>query len=297
MAMQAVTTEREPGVDWVPGDGIPWVCPQCWFILGVSSVPQSVALRNMRAHIASGHIKQIENSDDEAQEQLDAQCGELQAEEGESDGCSAPSHSSIRRKVWKVGDLRRDRKDIECEECHKLFRDDRIERHLFLRHGIQPQSPQTHRSALPSILRQPASVAHLDISPVPVEKLAFVLLRPGKWEIDDVIQHYREQHRHRPEIFGGRVIDYRRIEALKTLGPVKCYVGNDLWSGYVVFEFKGTGPVVLDCPVEGNAIYVLSGDWKKMVGHSKAYLRNVYPNSYIKIAHKGDWLDRVLQAL
>jgi len=93
-----------------------------------------------------------------------------------------------------VGDLRRDRKDIECEECHKLFRDDRIERHLFLRHGIQPQSPQKHRSALPSILRQPASVAHLDISPVPVEKLAFVLLRPGKFEFTEQILTLDELH-------------------------------------------------------------------------------------------------------
>ena len=93
-----------------------------------------------------------------------------------------------------MGDLRRDRKDIECEECHKLFRDDRIERHLFLRHGIQPQSPQKHRSALPSILRQPASVAHLDISPVPVEKLAFVLLRPGKFEFTEQILTLDELH-------------------------------------------------------------------------------------------------------
>ena len=78
---------------------------------------------------------------------------------------------------------------------------------------------------------------------------------------------------------------------------MKCYIGNELWDGYVVFEFGGTKKVVLECPVEGNATYVLSGDWKRMVGHSKAYLRQEFPNSCTKIVHKGDWLDRIRYSL
>ena len=132
---------------------------------------------------------------------------------------------------------------------------------------------------------------------LPVERLTFELLRPGTWDIDDVIRHYRAQARSRPDLYSGRVIDYGRLEALKKLRPVKCYVGKELWDGYVVFEFNQTRHVVLECPVEGNAIYVLTGDWKRMVGHSKAYLRQEYPDSYIKVVHKGDWLDRVRYAL
>jgi hypothetical protein len=49
--------------------------------------------------------------------------------------------------------------------------------------------------------------------------------------------------------------------------------------------------------MEGNATYVLTGDWKRMAGHSKAHLRQEYPDSYIKVVHKGDWLDRVRYAL
>jgi hypothetical protein len=46
-----------------------------------------------------------------------------------------------------------------------------------------------------------------------------------------------------------------------------------------------------------DATYVLSGDWKRMVGHSKAYLRLEYRNSYTKVVHNGDWLSRVRYAL
>jgi hypothetical protein len=41
----------------------------------------------------------------------------------------------------------------------------------------------------------------------------------------------------------------------------------------VVFEFGYSRRVVLECPIEGNATYILSGNWKKQVGHSKLYLR------------------------
>ena len=57
------------------------------------------------------------------------------------------------------------------------------------------------------------------------------------------------------------------------------------------------GTLYSSAPWEGNATYVLTGDWKRMVGHSKAYLRQEYPNSYTKVVHKGDWLDRVRYAL
>src|SRR5882724_5108944 len=56
------------------------------------------------------------------------------------------------------------------------------------------------------------------------------------------------------------------LEQWKKLRPAKCYIGNELWDGYVVFEFGSTKNVVLECPVEGNATYVLSGEWKCMVG-------------------------------
>ncbi len=88
-----------------------------------------------------------------------------------------------------------------------------------------------------------------------------------------------------------------RLEKIASLSPVRCYIGKEAWHGYVVFEFKNAGRVVLECPIEGNATYVLSGDWKIMVNHTKAELRQEYANRYTRIVHKGAWLDRIRQAL
>jgi len=161
-----------------------------------------------------------------------------------------------------------------------MVRADRLERHIA--HVHPSQSRPLHGPPLPLPPPPARPTPSLQFAPeIPVERLAFELLSPGTRDIDDVIQHYRAQARNRPDVYSDRVIDYGRLEALKKLRPVKCYVGKELWDGYVVFEFGQTRHVVLECPVEGNATYVLTGDWKRMVGHSKAYLRHEYPNSYI----------------
>ncbi|MCL4849795.1 MAG: hypothetical protein KJZ78_00250 [Bryobacteraceae bacterium] len=188
---------------------------------------------------------------------------------------------------------------VQCPHCPNPVREDRLQRHIDKVHGKRPAPAKA--PSIPSVpavppQSQPATTNSF-VPDIPIERLSFELLRPGTWDIDDVIRHYRAQARTRPELYLDRVIDYGRLEALKKLRPVKCYIGRELWDGYVVFEFNGTRNVVLECPVEGNATYVLSGDWKRMVGHSKAYLREHYPHSYTKVVHKGDWLDRVRYAL
>ena len=41
----------------------------------------------------------------------------------------------------------------------------------------------------------------------------------------------------------------------------------------------------------------LSGDWKAMISHSKAEIRQSFRNRYSKVVHKGEWLRRVRDAL
>ena len=168
--------------------------------------------------------------------------------------------------------------------------------------GDDEDDPQLRVSDdLPSKSRalSPAPIVAPPITPteMAVELLSFELLPPGSWEIDDVIRYYHAQARNRPAVFRGRTLDFGRIQALKSLRPIKCYIGHELWEGYVVFEFSETKRVVLDCPVEGNAVYVISGDWKRLVELSKGHLRSKYRSQYTKIIHKGDWLDRVRSAL
>jgi hypothetical protein len=127
--------------------------------------------------------------------------------------------------------------------------------------------------------------------------LPFTLLPPGTWDIRQVVEHYRKAAHDFPTGFQGRDIDMARLEKIKSLNPVRCYIGKESWHGYVVFEFKNSQRVVLECPIEGNATYILSGNWKAMVYHTKAELRQEYANRYTKVVHKGAWLDRIRQAL
>ena len=132
---------------------------------------------------------------------------------------------------------------------------------------------------------------------VPTHRLPFILLPPGEWDFRDVVEHYRKASHTFPTGLLGRQIDNSRLEKIASLRPLSCYIGKESWSGYVVFEFSGSNCVVLECPFEGNATYVLWGDWKAMVGHTKAEIRSEFENRYTKIVHKGDWLPRIREAL
>ena len=98
-----------------------------------------------------------------------------------------------------------------------------------------------------------------------------------------------------PAGFKGKVPDWQRIREIKKLKPVKCYVGKKMWEGYTVYTFRRTTNVVLECPFEGNATYILGENWKSKVRHTKQYVRQHY--KYNKIVHKGEWLDRVRDSL
>ncbi len=101
--------------------------------------------------------------------------------------------------------------------------------------------------------------------------------------------------RRMPADFIGKQPDWQRIREIKKLKPVKCYVGKRMWEGYTVYTFKRTTNVVLECPFEGNATYVLDRNWEREVRHTKQYVRQHY--DYRKIVHKGGWLARVHDSL
>jgi len=132
---------------------------------------------------------------------------------------------------------------------------------------------------------------------LPTHRLPFTLLPPGTWDIRQVVEHYHQIARHDVNGWNARDLDPTRLEKIARLRPVRCYVGKDSWTGYVVFEFSHTKQVVLECPIEGNATYVLSGDWRRMVSHTKAEIRRQYARHYIRVVHKGDWQNRIRGAL
>jgi hypothetical protein len=76
------------------------------------------------------------------------------------------------------------------------------------------------------------------------------------------------------------------------------YYGKKAWLSYCVYEFSNSTRVVLESPVKGNATYVLSSEWKKMIHLHKAEIRNEYHGKYVRVFHTGDyWLRRVDRAV
>lgn len=132
---------------------------------------------------------------------------------------------------------------------------------------------------------------------IPTSRLTFTLLPPGTWQISQVIEYLNKNQNQISKGAGARALDLSRIRKLQTLKPTRCHVGAKSWLGYVLFEFANSRRVVLECPFEGNATYILSGDWHQMVFATKAELRQRFADRFTKIIHKAGWLNRIRMAL
>ena len=143
-----------------------------------------------------------------------------------------------------------------------------------------------------------ASCHSLDTAATPAstfaKRLPFVLLPPGTWSLEKVVDHYRHVERGFPAT---RRILWSRIEDIVSLKPTQWYTGDKSWTGYSVFEFAGTNRVVLECPIENNATYILAGDWRKMVCLTKQEIRKRFTDCSRKLVHKDNWLNCVRRAL
>jgi hypothetical protein len=126
---------------------------------------------------------------------------------------------------------------------------------------------------------------------------SFIILPPGEeWQFREVFEHYRKQSDYH-SLFGGG-LDWSRIDRIvAALNPKLGRVGVESWLGYAVYEFSYTHRVVLECPREGNATYVLWGDWKNMIHLSKGELRSFHPDKHVRLFHTGDWLHKIELAL
>jgi len=128
---------------------------------------------------------------------------------------------------------------------------------------------------------------------IPVGYLDFELLPKESSDINGIISHLRGIQAKGISNYHGQIIDVERLENIRSLNPEKCYIGEDRWKGYVLFDFPKKNKAILECPVVGNATYILSGDWREMVKHSRYHIRLHFKNRHKRIIHKGDWLDKV----
>jgi hypothetical protein len=84
-----------------------------------------------------------------------------------------------------------------------------------------------------------------------------------------------------------------RLELINSLNPSKIYRGLDEFKGYFVFYFEGSTLAILDCPIVGNAVYVIKGDWKTLSRLAKAELLKEYADDVTRVIHSGDWFVRL----
>ena len=134
---------------------------------------------------------------------------------------------------------------------------------------------------------------------IPVERFPFKIFPPGTWNIDDVIAHYRREAKRNPGGWWEHEFEEWRLVAMNSLGPSKYYEGEEQWNNYVVFEFARSPRVALECPRKGNATYIIWGDWKNMIVHSKGDLRDLFPQQFLRVFHrnKDEWRRKIKKAL
>jgi hypothetical protein len=164
---------------------------------------------------------------------------------------------------------------IPCNQCGHLIREDAMVLHYENNHS-EPVKGNSRG--------------------LPDTNFPFELLPAGTWEFRHALEYGYNRLRS-PHGYWDQRFDQGRIDSMKLLNPNLTHIGRKAWSGYAVYEFSYSKRVVLECPIEGNATYVLSGDWKKMISLTKAEVRRGHTGRLTRIFHTVNWLSRVRQAL
>lgn len=126
-----------------------------------------------------------------------------------------------------------------------------------------------------------------------VETLPWTVLPKGEWFSEDIIEHLENLSAEGK--WKGKKIDKSRLRKIEShLKPIRCYVGEEEFSGYVVYCFdKNESKAILECPVYGNATYIIRGNWKNIAKGSKWMARYKYSNQVTVINHNETWFKRL----
>lgn len=128
-----------------------------------------------------------------------------------------------------------------------------------------------------------------------VEYVSWKLLPKGEWLSQHLSNHFRSLNSKKK--WEKKVFDQTRFQKIeKDLHPNKCFVGKDEFESYIVYCFDWTDKVILECPIYGNATYVIkSGEftWKDIAKESKWDVRTEHSDQVTVINHSETWLERL----
>ena len=76
---------------------------------------------------------------------------------------------------------------------------------------------------------------------------------------------------------------------------MKCELRRSCDATYILFLFSDKNISILDCPIVGNAIYIIKGDWEELSRLNKSELIDFHSDKVSRIIHRGDWLEKVIK--
>ncbi len=141
--------------------------------------------------------------------------------------------------------------------------------------------------------RREESEIEVDKTSISAQKVPWKILPKGKLLFSQVINHFRQIQQKNVQVR----YDIERLQKMQELQPEAIYIGLEEFDGYVVFYFEKNRTAVLECPVVGNAIYVIRGDWRKLSQLTKKQLLELNSTSAQRIIHSGDWFLRLEKAV
>ena len=128
-----------------------------------------------------------------------------------------------------------------------------------------------------------------------VTRLPWVLLPVGELGRTKLLGHLDDYQRRNPQLR----IQIERLDYAYQLGPLEVFVGRDEFDGYLAFTFDDSTNVLLEHPVEGNAAYVFTEDWRFLSRLTKSTLLQNYSGTVQRIIHRQDsyWREKLKSCL
>ena len=124
------------------------------------------------------------------------------------------------------------------------------------------------------------------VGPRRIGTLPFEIAAPGERTNEHVYAYYREVLRR------GQLahFDRDRLDKILALPRNGLLKGKAVFYGYIVLQFEHTKKVLLECPVVGNALYVLDSGEERLLRRNKQ--EHIASDEAQIIFHTGDWYGR-----
>ena len=132
-------------------------------------------------------------------------------------------------------------------------------------------------------------------SSLKVIRLPWVLLPSDESGRTTILRHLDDYQRRNPHL----KLQIERLNYAYQLVPSEVFVGRDEFDGYLAFTFGDSKNVLLEHPVEGNAAYVFTEDWRFLSRLTKSTLLQNYSGTVQRIIHRQDscWREKLKSCL